>query len=26
LNLKIYSKKDYYSYFNNLEVNELEWF
>ena len=26
LNLKIYTKKDYYSYFNNLELNELEWF
>ena len=26
LNLKIYTKKDYYSYFNNLEVNELDWF
>ena len=26
LNLKIYTKKDYYSYFNNLEIRELEWF
>ena len=26
LNLKIYSKKDYYKYFNNLELRELEWF
>ena len=26
LNLKIYSKKNYYKYFNNLELRELEWF
>jgi predicted GIY-YIG superfamily endonuclease len=26
LNLKIYTKPDYYSYFNNLEIRELEWF
>jgi len=26
LNLKIYTKKEYYGYFNNLEINELEWF
>ena len=25
LNLKIYSKKDYYKYFNNLELRELYW-
>jgi len=25
LNLKIYSKKNYYKYFNNLELRELEW-
>ena len=26
LNLKIYTKSDYYKYFNNLKINELEWF
>ena len=26
LNLKIYTKKEYYDYFNNLEIRELEWF
>ena len=26
LNLKIYTKKNYYKYFNNLELRELEWF
>ena len=26
LNLKIYTRPDYYSYFNNLELNELEWY
>ena len=25
LNLKIYTKKDYYSYFNNLDLRELYW-
>ena len=25
LNLKIYSKKNYYKYFNNLDLRELEW-
>ena len=25
LNLKIYSKKNYYKYFNNLELRELYW-
>ena len=24
LNLKIYTKKDYYSYFNNLEIKDIE--
>ena len=26
LNLKIYTKKNYYKYFNNLELRELYWF
>jgi len=26
LNLKIYTKKEYYKYFNNLELRELYWF
>ena len=26
LNLKIYVKKNFYNYFNNLEIRELEWF
>ena len=26
LKLKIYTKKEYYEYFDNLELKELEWF